>query len=74
MRPARDHRRSFASANSTNTTTKNVSRCGRVISIEIEAVFRSGVVRTFRSAVTGRPEGLHYMEMKNAVVQTVRPA
>jgi hypothetical protein len=27
-------------------------------------VFHSGVVRTFRSAVSGRPEGLHYIGAK----------
>ena len=30
-------------------------------------VFHSGVVRTSRSAVSGRPQGLHYFGVKNAV-------
>ena len=32
----------------------------------MSSVNRTGVVRTFRSAVTGRPEGLHYIEMKTS--------
>ena len=30
-------------------------------------VFDFGVVRTFRSAVSGRPEGLHYIGVENAI-------
>ena len=30
-------------------------------------VFHVDVVRTFRSAVSGRPEGLHYIGVKNAL-------
>src|SRR4249919_466781 len=38
-----------------------------------DSVFHSGVVRTFRSAVSGRPEGLHYIGVKDAVTRHVEP-
>ena len=35
------------------------------VNLPFQSVFRLLVVRTFRSAVSGRPEGLHYIGTEN---------